>query len=109
MLTTSAAESISFLSNYCSEFLIHAADVEGLCLGIDEDLVRALGSWVTIPTTYAGGAKDFSDLERVQRLSGGKVDLTFGSALDIFGGSGVTFEECVEWNRRVDAGGGFGW
>ena len=106
----SAAESISFLSNYCSEFLIHAADVEGLCLGIDEDLVRALGSWVTIPTTYAGGAKDFSDLERVQRLSGGKVDLTFGSALDIFGGSGVTFEECVEWNRRVDAGGGgFGW
>jgi len=40
----------------------------------------------------------------VKELSGGKVDLTFGSALDIFGGDGVLFEECVEWNRRVDAG-----
>ncbi|PSS37344.1 hypothetical protein PHLCEN_2v821 [Hermanssonia centrifuga] len=40
-----------------SEFLVHAADVEGLCKGIDEQLVRNLGTWVTIPTTYAGGAK----------------------------------------------------
>lgn len=45
------------LSEYCSEFLIHAADVEGLCKGIDEDLVKKLGEWVNIPTTYAGGAK----------------------------------------------------
>ena len=43
-----------------------------------------------------------SDLRRVKELSGGKVDLTFGSALDIFGGTGVLFEECVEWNRRVE-------
>lgn len=90
------------LSQYCSEFLIHAADVEGLCRGIDEDLVRALGSWVTIPTTYAGGAYSIEDLARVKELSNGKVDLTFGSALDIFGGSGVLFEDCVEWNRRVE-------
>lgn len=95
-------ESISFLSKYCSEFLIHAADVEGLCRGIDEDLVRALGKWVSIPTTYAGGAYKIEDLKMVKELSGGKVDLTFGSALDIFGGSGVFFRDCVEWNRMVD-------
>lgn len=50
-------DSISLISQFCSEFLIHAADVEGLCNGIDEDLVQKLGEWVSIPTTYAGGAK----------------------------------------------------
>lgn len=50
-------DTLSMLSEYCSEFLIHAADVEGLCKGIDEDLVEKLGEWVSIPTTYAGGAK----------------------------------------------------
>lgn len=51
------------LGEYCSEFLIHAADVEGLCKGIDEDLVEKLGEWVSIPTTYAGGAKrEYIDL-----------------------------------------------
>ncbi|KIJ70566.1 hypothetical protein HYDPIDRAFT_172356 [Hydnomerulius pinastri MD-312] len=89
-------ESLDQLSEYCSEFLIHAADVEGLCQGIDEELVRKLGEWVTIPTTYAGGAKDISDLKRVHDLSDGKVDLTYGSALDIFGGTLVKFEELVE-------------
>ncbi|KAG8956766.1 Enzyme that catalyzes the fourth step in the histidine pathway [Tulasnella sp. 424] len=86
-----------------SEFLIHAADVEGLCKGIDEELVRRLGEWVKIPTTYAGGAKDISDLDLVDRLSGGKVDLTYGSALDIFGGSLVKFEELVKCNNEAKA------
>ncbi|KAG8218472.1 iron-containing alcohol dehydrogenase-domain containing protein [Butyriboletus roseoflavus] len=72
-------ESLDMLSEYCSEFLIHAADVEGLCQGIDEELVRKLGEWVTIPTTYAGGATHVSDLALVDSLSGGKVDLTYGS------------------------------
>ncbi|CDO76247.1 hypothetical protein BN946_scf184470.g5 [Trametes cinnabarina] len=71
-------ESLDALAEYCSEFLVHAADVEGLCQGIDEELVQKLGEWVTIPTTYAGGAKSVSDLELVDRLSKGKVDLTFG-------------------------------
>ena len=39
--TNSLAESLDILSQYCSEFLVHAADVEGLCQGIDEDLVRS--------------------------------------------------------------------
>ncbi|KAI9312118.1 hypothetical protein BX666DRAFT_1988965 [Dichotomocladium elegans] len=93
-------ETLAMLSEYCSEFLIHAADVEGLCKGIDEELVQCLGEWVTIPTTYAGGGRNIEDLELVDRLSKGKVDLTFGSALDIFGGDGVTFEECVAWNNK---------
>ncbi|KAK6353518.1 Enzyme that catalyzes the fourth step in the histidine pathway [Orbilia brochopaga] len=91
-------DTLAMLSEYCSEFLIHAADVEGLCRGIDEDLVRALGKWTRIPTTYAGGGKDIADLDLVKKVSGGKVDLTFGSALDIFGGDKVRFEDCVRWN-----------
>lgn len=53
--------------------------------------------------TYAGGGRNLEDLELVKRLSNGKVDLTIGSALDVFGGKGVRFEECVEWNRAQDA------
>ncbi|KAI8054275.1 Phosphoribosylformimino-5-aminoimidazole carboxamide ribotide isomerase [Syncephalis plumigaleata] len=96
------ADTLHRLANYCSEFLIHAADVEGLCRGIDEELVKCLGEWTTIPTTYAGGANDINDLQLVNRLSGGKVDLTFGSALDLFGGSTVKFADCVAWNHQRD-------
>ena len=92
-------ETLDFFAKYCSEFLIHAADVEGLCNGIDEDLVEALGRWTTLPCVYAGGAKSIEDLELVQKLSNGKVDLTYGSALDIFGGTQVKFEDCVKWNN----------
>jgi phosphoribosylformimino-5-aminoimidazole carboxamide ribotide isomerase len=58
---------------------------------------------VSIPCTYAGGAKDIGDLPLVDRLSHGKVDLTFGSSLDIFGGSGVKFDELVEVDARAKA------
>ncbi|ORY22760.1 histidine biosynthesis enzyme 1--5-imidazole-4-carboxamide isomerase [Naematelia encephala] len=98
---TVSEESIKQLEQYCSELLIHAADVEGLCQGIDEELVERLGEWVTLPCTYAGGARDLSDLALVDWLSGGKVDLTFGSSLDIFGGTGVRFDELVEADRQA--------
>lgn len=88
------------LAPCCSEFLVHAADVEGLCQGIAEDLVVLLGKVSPRPCTYAGGARDLSDLARVEDLSSGRVDLTFGSALDLFGGSGVRYADCVDWNRR---------
>ncbi len=97
-LTLSGA-TLDPLSSSCAEFLIHAADVEGLCGGIDEELVSFLGSWGKRPITYAGGASSLADLARVNALSGGKVDLTIGSALDIFGGSGVTYSDCVAYNR----------
>ncbi len=91
---------LSDLAEHCDEFLIHAVDVEGLCRGIDSALVSQLARWCPIPTTYAGGARSIEDLESVTRLSQGRIDLTIGSALDIFGGTGVTYAEAVAFNRR---------
>ncbi|KAH9900555.1 Phosphoribosylformimino-5-aminoimidazole carboxamide ribotide isomerase [Xylariomycetidae sp. FL2044] len=96
-------ESIKMLEPYCSEFLIHAADNEGLQKGIDEKLVQKLATWCSIPVTYAGGGRHLEDLELVKSLSAGKVDLTIGSALDCFGGTGVKFEDCCEWNRKQES------
>ncbi|KAJ2860783.1 Enzyme that catalyzes the fourth step in the histidine pathway [Coemansia erecta] len=96
---------LEMLAGHCSEFLVHAADVEGLCSGIDEELVAALGRWAPIPVTYAGGASTLDDLELVDRLSNGRVDLTIGSALDIFGGSRVRFDDCVAWNNSKASAG----
>lgn len=93
-------DSIKQLEPYCSEFLIHAADNEGLQRGVDEHLITKLSQWCSIPVTYAGGGRNLQDLDNVARLSRGTVDLTIGSALDCFGGSGVRLNECVEWNRR---------
>ncbi|MBJ7537350.1 phosphoribosylformimino-5-aminoimidazole carboxamide ribotide isomerase [Marinomonas transparens] len=93
------SENLIELANHCDEFLIHAADVEGLQAGIDEDLVTLLGQSCPIAVTYAGGARSLNDLKRVNELSAGNVDLTIGSALDIFGGQGVTLDECVVWNQ----------
>jgi phosphoribosylformimino-5-aminoimidazole carboxamide ribotide isomerase len=56
-MKTDLIDSIALIERYCSELLIHAADVEGLCQGVDEELVRKLGEWVTLPCTYAGGAR----------------------------------------------------
>jgi phosphoribosylformimino-5-aminoimidazole carboxamide ribotide isomerase len=98
---TVSRQTLELLAGYCSEFLIHAADVEGLCRGIDAELVANLGDWTPIPTTYAGGAKSLADLEEVTRLGRGRVDLTIGSALDIFGGSGVSYTEAVAFNHRA--------
>ena len=93
------AATLEELAGHCAEFLVHAADVEGLQQGIDEDLVTLLGSSCPVPVTYAGGARSLQDLQQVQQLSGGRVDLTIGSALDIFGGNGVTLDECIDWNQ----------
>jgi phosphoribosylformimino-5-aminoimidazole carboxamide ribotide isomerase len=89
----------SSLAPYCDEFLIHAADVEGKCEGIDEELVSLLGRWATRPITYAGGARRLQDVGLVESLSNGSVDLTIGSALDIFGGSGVCYVDAAKLGR----------
>jgi len=94
-------ELVVFLGDSCAELLVHAADVEGLCQGIDEDLVSYLGKICTVPCTYAGGARSLHDLRQVKELSAGKVDLTFGSALDVFGGNLVKYSDCVRWNQRL--------
>ena len=97
---TITPENLKKLAGSCAEFLVHAVDVEGLCRGIDRELVGMLGRWTPIPATYAGGANSLADLEDVTKLGQGKVDLTIGSALDIFGGNGVKYEDCVKFNRR---------
>jgi phosphoribosylformimino-5-aminoimidazole carboxamide ribotide isomerase len=88
------------LAPSCAEFLVHAADIEGRCEGIDERLVAMLGGWGRKPVVYAGGARSTADLETVDRLSSGRVDLTIGSALDLFGGAGARYADCVAFNRR---------
>lgn len=90
------------LAEWCGEYLVHAADVEGLCKGIDAELTEVLGEWGGIPMTYAGGVAGMDDLKLVQEKSQGNVDVTVGSALDIFGGSGITFEELLAWNGREE-------
>ncbi|MEF3304320.1 phosphoribosylformimino-5-aminoimidazole carboxamide ribotide isomerase [Paenibacillus sp. GYB003] len=80
------ASGIARLEAYCDEFLIHAVDVEGKREGVQEKLAASLAEWTTIPTTYAGGARSLADLERFRDITGGRLDITIGSALDIFGG-----------------------
>lgn len=93
------AENLNDLARYCDEFLIHAADVEGKQQGMDDELIRFLAENSPIPVTYAGGAKSLDDLKHCKEISGGKIDLTIGSALDLFGGKGVKYDECVEFNK----------
>ena len=94
-------ETLDYFSKYCFEFLIHAADVEGKCRGVEEDLVELLGRWTPISTTYAGGARSIKDLYLVKELGQDRLDLTIGSALDIFGGDGVSYDEVVAFNSRA--------
>ena len=101
--TAITPENLKKFASYCDEFLVHAVDVEGLCAGIDTELVSILAADSPLPTTYAGGARSLADLETVTRLGNGSVDLTIGSALDIFGGTGVKYAELVEYNRKVKA------
>ncbi|MCC7377575.1 MAG: phosphoribosylformimino-5-aminoimidazole carboxamide ribotide isomerase [Verrucomicrobiales bacterium] len=94
-------ETLRDLASHCSEFLVHAVDVEGLCRGIDEELVGRLAEHTVIPTTYAGGASSLEDLKRVTEIGKGRIDLTIGSALDLFGGQGVRYADCVAFNRSA--------
>ena len=93
------AETLEDLSRYCDEVLIHAADVEGKQQGMDDELIMFLAEYSPIPCTYAGGAKSLKDLEHCKKISNGKIDLTIGSALDLFGGKGVKYEDCVRFNK----------
>ena len=97
-------ETLQTLGEHCAEFLVHAVEVEGLCRGIDHELVTQLGDWTTRPTTYAGGASSLTDLETVTRLGQGRVHLTIGSALDLFGGTGVRYADAVAFNKRLNQG-----
>ena len=87
-------QNLEQIAEYCAEFLIHAADVEGKQQGMDLELIEFLGKHSPIPATYAGGANSLEDLETCNKLSKGRVDLTIGSALDIFGGK-IPYEKLL--------------
>ncbi len=75
------------MAMYCDEFLVHGVDVEGKSSGVEENLVKILADWNRIPITYAGGIGSMEDLQKFEKISGGKLDFTIGSALDLFGGT----------------------
>lgn len=83
------------LSGYCDEFLIHAVDVEGKADGIEEELAATLGDWNGVPITYAGGVHSYEDVELLKKLGNDRLNVTIGSALDLFGGK-------LEWKKIVE-------
>lgn len=92
------------LAESCAEFLIHGVDVEGKQAGIEESLVQMLGEWAPVPTTYAGGIATPEDVARLVELGQGRLGITVGSALDIFGGSGLRYLDLVAMDRQGRAG-----
>jgi phosphoribosylformimino-5-aminoimidazole carboxamide ribotide isomerase len=138
-------ETLQRLAKSCDEFLVHGVDVEGLRLGVDEELVDILGRGAPVPITYAGGVQTMvrlslprltqlaaclqlsnefgststcatcpstspslghglysclqDDLELVRQVGNGNVNVTVGSALDIFGGD-LPYSGVVSWHRR---------
>tara|TARA_B110001452_G_scaffold140703_1_gene116999 strand:- start:7 stop:891 length:885 start_codon:yes stop_codon:yes gene_type:complete len=93
------------LAAHCAEFLVHAVDVEGKQSGLERDLVVALGKWSPLPVTYAGGARSLEDCALLDELGAGRVDVTIGSALDIFGGK-LPYDAVVEWDHAQAAAAG---
>lgn len=90
--------SLDYFAKYCHEFLIHAVDVEGKCSGIEQPLVGILGDWGKIPITYAGGIASQTDINLIKTMGKEKLDFTVGSALDIFGGSNLKYEEMLQYS-----------
>lgn len=88
-------QNIAELEKYCDEFLVHAVDVEGKQSGIQQSLVADLAKWVSIPTTYAGGARSLEDIALFAEICESKLDLTIGSALSIFGGA-LSYDTVLE-------------
>ena len=84
----------------CSQFLVHATDVEGKQSGIAKEVVQLLGDITPIATTYAGGIRSFAEIELIETLGGGRLDFTVGSALDVFGGTSIRYRELGDFNRE---------
>jgi phosphoribosylformimino-5-aminoimidazole carboxamide ribotide isomerase len=95
-------ELLEKLSSRCSEFLVHAVDVEGKSGGIEKPLAQFLGDWGKIPITYAGGVHSFEDLEEISQLGRNRLNVTIGSALDLFGGP-MSYEQVLTYIRKCNA------
>lgn len=94
------AEALETLSGYCDEFLVHGIDVEGKRQGVDLDLVQLLATDCprNFPLTYAGGVRSLADFGQVEAAGQGRIDLSVGSALDIFGGA-LEFQSVLQWHK----------
>ena len=79
------------LGNHCDEFLVHAVDVEGKANGIETELADLLSDYTQRPVTYAGGVGSMEDLKLLKKHGKDCLDVTVGSALDLFGGT-IPFE-----------------
>lgn len=90
-------EILYWMKEYCDEFLVHGVDVEGKSAGIEEGLVEMLAGVQGIPITYAGGISGLDELERFRRVSGGRLDFTIGSALDLYGGD-IPYDEVKNYS-----------
>lgn len=90
-------EILYWMKEYCDEFLVHGVDVEGKAAGIEEGLVEMLAGVQGIPITYAGGISSLDELERFRRVSGGRLDFTIGSALDLYGGD-IPYDEVKNYS-----------
>lgn len=93
---------LEHLKKFADEFLIHAVDVEGKASGIEVPLAKLLGDWGGLPVTYAGGVGSFADLEELEEAGKGRLNVTIGSALDLFGGT-MEYRKVLEY-MRYDAG-----
>jgi phosphoribosylformimino-5-aminoimidazole carboxamide ribotide isomerase len=87
------------LSAYADEFLVHGVDVEGKQEGIEKELVSLLADWGGIPITYAGGIRNWEDLQFIKEVGKGRLHVTIGSALDLFGGS-LPFMQVLQYIRQ---------
>lgn len=93
------ASTLADLAPSCCEFLVHATAVEGRQAGIDADLVALLGRIAPLPVTYAGGIRSMADVEQIRELGQDRLDFTVGSALDLFGGTGLRYADLVALNQ----------
>ena len=84
--TTLKLELLDDLSVYCDEFLIHAVDSEGKANGPEKGVLDILKNFSARPVTYAGGIASYDDIKGIRDMCDGRVDITVGSALDIYGG-----------------------
>lgn len=74
------------LAESCDEFLVHGVDAEGKKQGMEQELLELLAGYQGIPVTYAGGVRSMEDLKLLRRIGRDRIDVTVGSALDLFGG-----------------------
>ena len=92
-------ELLEELSSYASEFLVHAVDVEGKANGVEKELIQLLGDWGKIPVTYAGGVHSFDDIKTIKELGKNHLNVTIGSALDLFGGT-LSYKEVIDYVKK---------